>query len=92
MNHSEHSGGDINIFWKLPVYSGVKNQHRGLPAFPVLTRLLPHHSTDPPHPTIYLFLGFRMRVKRGLWGVDGDEGEVSGVRSAASCLRLFSPA
>ena len=44
----------------------------------MLTRLLARHSTEPPHPAFYLFLGFRMRVKRGLWGVGGDEGEVSG--------------
>ena len=85
MNHSESSGGDINIFWKLPVYSGVKNQHRGPPR---PSHLLPHLSTDPPHPRLSLS---RLQDE-GQEGSPGRRGgSVGGLggssRVAASCPR-----
>ena len=93
-NHSERSGGDINIFWKLPVYSGVKNQHRGAP------RLLCAHPPPPPslhRPTPpHLLPLSRLQddsESRGVCGGwEGMKGTSRGARSAASCLGLFSPA
>lgn len=51
MNHSKSSGGDINIFLKLPVYSGVKNQHRRCLPPPQATHLHPYLSGSPPTPS-----------------------------------------
>lgn len=67
-------GGGINTFWKLPVYSGVKNQHRGHPPPPCPPTSI-SLTCPPPHPLLSL-LGFRTGVKRGL---QGDKGDMSGL-------------
>lgn len=64
MNHTARApGSDINIFWKLSVYSEP----------PMPTHLLPslHRPTPPPS----VFLGCSARVNSGLHGDKGDVSE-----------------